>query len=64
MKFTQYEKWIIENAVEEYIDRAEDTVVKFKKEGTNLIYSPGYFTMIGKELLEKLEKLTYKNRKK
>jgi len=64
MKFTQYEKWIIETAVNNLVEEAEKKVTEAEKSGRNLIYAPGYFTMVSKELLEKLEKLTYKTRKK
>ena len=57
-KLNGFDNYIINKAVKHWIEQVENSAV-----GGNLIYAPGYFTMVGKELLEKVDKLTIKKQR-
>ena len=59
-KFNGFEAWFIKTALESAITEAEEAIVTAEKEGKHLIYASGYFTMVGKELLEKVDSMTLK----
>jgi hypothetical protein len=63
-KFNEFENWVLTQALENFIEQAEEEATEAKKQGKNLIFAPGYFTMVGKELLEHVNELTKKTRKK
>lgn len=57
--FNGFEAWFIETALLEAIENAEKQVLDAEKNNTRrLIYAPGYFTMVGKELIDKVKKHT------
>jgi len=60
-KFNGYENWFITTAVKAAIAKAENDVIEAKKGGKNLIYAEGYFTMIGKDVLDHVDSLTLKS---
>lgn len=60
IKFNGWEKAFITLALENEIERAEEAVNKEWSEGVNSIFAPGYFEMVGKELIEKVHNMTLK----
>ena len=63
-KFNEFENWFITSAVENFIEQAEEEATESERQGKNLIFAPGYFTMVGKELLEHVNELTKKSKTK
>jgi UDP-2,3-diacylglucosamine pyrophosphatase LpxH len=59
-KFNGFEKWFLTTAIEHAVEQAEEDVSKAEKEGKRLIYAKGYFSMIGEELIEKIQGMTLK----
>ncbi len=60
--FNGFEAWFIETALLEAIENAEKQVLEAEKNNKQrLIYAPGYFTMVGNELIEKVKKHTKKD---
>lgn len=57
-KFNGFENWFITTAVKAAIDKAENDVIEAEKSGKNLIYAQGYFTMVGKDILDHIDDLT------
>lgn len=62
-KFNEFEQWFLTESVNTAVEEAEKEVLTQKKKGVNLIYAPGYFIMVGKELLEKVGRMTKKQKK-
>ena len=62
-KLNGFDNYIINKAVKYWIEQVENEILEDSAAGGNLIYAPGYFTMVGKELLEKVDKLTKKEKK-
>ena len=59
-KFNGFEKWFLTTAIDHAVEEAEKSVVEAEKEGKHLIYAAGYFEMVGKELIEKIQGMTLK----
>jgi len=62
-KFNGYENHLMQEALKLYIEKAEDEILDQEanlKAGKRLMFAPGYFTMIGKELSEKVNNMTLK----
>lgn len=59
-KFNGFENWFIQTAIDNAVAQAEEDVSKASKDGVNLIYAPGYFTQVGKEIKGKVDDLTLK----
>ena len=59
-KFNGFEKYFIQTALRHAIEEAEEDVLKAESEGKRLIYSPGYFTMVGNEIIDKVNSMTLK----
>jgi hypothetical protein len=59
-KFNGFEKWFITTAILHAVEEAENDVLEAEKNGKNLIYAKGYFSMVGKELIEKVDGMTLK----
>jgi UDP-2,3-diacylglucosamine pyrophosphatase LpxH len=59
-KFNGFEKWFLTTAIEHAVEQAEDDIDEAEKNGKRLIYAKGYFSMIGKELTEKVHNMTLK----
>jgi len=62
-KFNGFEKWVIQESLKLYVEKAEDEVqaqVANLQTGKRLLFAPGYFTMIGEELSEKVNNMTLK----
>jgi len=59
-KFNGFEKYFIQTALKHAIEQAEEDIQEMEREGKNSIYARGYFNMVGKELLEKVNYMTLK----
>jgi UDP-2,3-diacylglucosamine pyrophosphatase LpxH len=59
-KFNGFEKWFLTTAIEHAVEEAEDQVEEAEKEGKHLIYAKGYFSTVGKDLIEKVHGMTLK----
>ena len=59
-KFNGFEKWFITTAIRHAVEEAENDVIEAEKNGKHLIYAKGYFTMVGDDLIEKVQNMTLK----
>jgi len=59
-KFNGYENHLIVTSLSNAIADAERDIIELEKNGKNSIYAKGYFTLIGSELIEKVNRMTYK----
>ena len=59
-RFNGFENYFITNALKHAIIQAEDDILELKREGKNSIFASGYFNMIGKDLLQKIDHMTIK----
>ena len=59
-KFNGFEKYFITTALKHAIEEAESDIKKLVSEGKRPIYAEGYFEMVGKELIEKVNDMTLK----
>ena len=59
-KFNGFEKYFITTALESAIEEAEEYAKKAEADGKRLIYAPGYFTMVGNDLIAKINSMTLK----
>ena len=54
-KFNEFESYLIEEALTLFIEQKEAEVLRYETEGKgNCIFASGYFTMVGKELIDKV----------
>ena len=59
-KFNGFEKYFIQTALKNAIEEAEKDVLAVEAEGKRSIYAPGYFTMVGNEIINKVNDMTLK----
>jgi hypothetical protein len=59
-KFNGFEKYFITTALKHAIEEAENDIKKLVSEGKRPIYAEGYFEMVGKELIAKVNSMTLK----
>ena len=59
-KFNGFEKWFLTSAIEHAVEEAEADVIEAERNGKHLIYAKGYFTMVGADLIEKIQGMTLK----
>ena len=59
-KFNGFEKYFITTALNHAIEEAENDIKKLVSEGKRPIYAEGYFEMVGKELIAKVNSMTLK----
>ena len=59
-KFNGFEKYFIQTALNHAIKQAEQDVKELISEGKRPLYSEGYFTMVGNEILDKVNSMTLK----
>jgi hypothetical protein len=59
-KFNGFEKYFIQTALKHAIEEAEKDVLAAEANGKRSIYAPGYFTMVGKEIIDKVNSMTLK----
>jgi hypothetical protein len=59
-KFNGFEKYFITTALKHAIEEAEESIKELVSEGKRPIYAEGYFEMVGKELIAKVNDMTLK----
>jgi hypothetical protein len=59
-KFNGFEKYFITTALKHAIEEAENDIKKLVSEGKRPMYAEGYFTMVGKDLINKVNSMTLK----
>ena len=59
-KFNGLEKYFITTALNHAIEEAENDIKKLVSEGKRPMYAEGYFTMVGKDLINKVNSMTLK----
>ena len=59
-KFNGFEKYFIQTALKAAIEQAEEDVTKLVSEGKRPIYAEGYFTLVGNEIINKVNDMTLK----
>ena len=59
-KFNGFEKYFIQTALKHAIQEAETDVLAAESNGKRSIYAPGYFTMVGNEIIDKVNSMTLK----
>lgn len=59
-KFNGFEKYFIQTALKAAIEQAEVDVLAAESAGNRSIYAPGYFTMVGTEIIDKVNNMTLK----
>jgi len=59
-KFNGFENFFIKTSVKEAVKKAEADIISLEGEGKRSIYAPGYLTMVGNELLDKIDSMTLK----
>ena len=59
-KFNGFEKYFIQTALRHAIEQAEVDMLAAEAEGKRTLYAPGYFTMVGNEIIHKVNRMTLK----
>ena len=59
-KFNGFEKYFITTELNHAIEEAEENIKELVREGKRPIYAEGYFKMVGKELIAKVNDMTLK----
>ena len=59
-KFNGFEKYFIQTALRSAIKQVEVDVLAAESDGKRSIYAPGYFTMVGNEIIDKVNSMTLK----
>jgi len=59
-KFNGFEKYFIQTALKSAIEQAEEDVLAAEADGKRSIYAPGYFTLVGNEIIDKVNSMTLK----
>ena len=59
-KFNGFEKYFITTALKHAIEEAENDIKELVSEGKRPMYAEGYFTMVGKDLINKVNSMTLK----
>ena len=59
-KFNGFEKYFIQTALRSAIEQAEADVLAAESNGKRTIYASGYFTMVGNEIIDKVNDMTLK----
>ena len=59
-KFNGFEKYFIQTALKQAIELAEEDVLAVEADGKRSIYAPGYFTLVGNEMINKINDMTLK----
>jgi hypothetical protein len=59
-KFNGFEKYFIQTALRHAIEQAEEDILAAEADGKRPIYAPGYFTMVGNEIIHKVNRMTLK----
>jgi len=59
-KFNGFEKYFIQTALKHAIEESEQEIQELLDQGKRPIFAPGYFELIGKELITKINNMTLK----
>ena len=59
-KFNGFEKYFIQTALKNAIEEAEQDIKRLVSEGKRPIYAEGYFTMVGSDIIDKVNDMTLK----
>jgi len=59
-KFNGFEKYFIQTKLRHAIEQAEEDILAAEADGKRPIYAPGYFTMVGNEIINKVNRMTLK----
>jgi hypothetical protein len=59
-KFNGMESNLIIDALQFYVAQVERDILELEKEGKTSIFAPGFYTMISKDLKEKVKSMTKK----
>jgi len=61
-KFNGMESNLIIDALQFYVAQVEKDILELEKEGKTSIFAPGFYTMISKELINKVKSMTKKEK--
>ena len=61
-KFNRMESNLIIDALQFYVAQVERDILKMEEDGKRSIFAPGFYTMISKDLKEKVKSMTKKER--
>ena len=61
-KFNGMESNLICDALQFYVAQVERDILQMEKDGKRSIFAPGFYTMISKELKEKVKTMTKKEK--
>ena len=61
-KFNRMESNLIIDALQFYIAQVERDILKMEEDGKRSIFAPGFYTMISKDLKEKVKSMTKKDK--
>ncbi len=61
-KFNQMESNLICDALQFYVAQVERDILQMEKDGKRSIFAPGFYTMISKELKDKVKIMTKKQK--
>ncbi len=59
-RFNGFEKYFIQTALKNAIEEAEEDIKRLVSEGKRPIYAEGYFTLVGNEIISKVNDMTLK----
>jgi hypothetical protein len=59
-KFNGFEKYFIQTALKSANEQADEDVLAAEADGKRSIYAPGYFTMVGNDIIDKVNSMTLK----
>ena len=59
-KFNGFEKYFIQTALKHAIEEAEKDALDAEADGNRSLYAPGYFTMVGNDIISKVNDMTVK----
>lgn len=59
-KFNGMESNLIIDALQFYVSQVEKDILELEKDGKASIFAPGFYTMISKELKDKVKSMTKK----
>ena len=59
-KFNGFEKYFIQTSLKAAIEQAEEDVLAAESNGKRSIYASGYFTLVGNEIIDKVNSMTLK----
>ena len=61
-KFNKMESNLIIDALQFYVAQVERDILKMEEDGKRSIFAPGFYTMISKDLKEKVRSMTKKDK--